>query len=78
MMQIKRIVINASPLIDKIYSFRNEYVAYQDQKLIDPELSKQPLLKEGIKIIKFLLFYLGGSSANILLKSLRYDFGVSF
>ncbi|RLB27821.1 MAG: hypothetical protein DRG66_04775 [Deltaproteobacteria bacterium] len=43
-------------VLDAIYNFRSEYVAHQDRKLSDPEFAKQPLLKEGIKIVKFLLF----------------------
>lgn len=65
-------------MLDAIYNFGSEYVAHQDRELSDPEFANQPLLKEGIKFIKFLLFYLGGSFENILLKSFRYDFGVSF
>ena len=42
-MPIKSVVINALPLIDKINSFRNEYVAHQDRELSDQEITKQAL-----------------------------------
>lgn len=45
MMPIEQVFINALSLIDKIYSFRNEYVAHQDRELSDSELAKQALIQ---------------------------------